>query len=340
MSAEIEVPILEDKFEQTEVEQQTMVDQTEETEQAVSVEERKVPAKRPRPEDSVPPNTVQKKKTVAPPKTKTVAPPKTKTVVVPVAKPKTTVIAKPKTTVATPNVSKKTMNKSVAISLPIVQEQTSSETQMDDVIVPPKKPHHRKAVPVSSRKKHEEGTRPHRFKPGTRALLDIRKLQKYTGTIITRTAMKSMLVKLMNEGGVVFRVNRHYLNIGHHKLEDWLIKVFQTAQIMAIHRGCQGVQEKDFKLALHYHGSPSSRELDRLPPSYVNRKVTKKPKKKVVATDLPSVQEEEEEAAEQNTSEAADPDPEPNVNQEVEIEQEMNVEPEIELELEGEAVSV
>ena len=103
------------------------------------------------------------------------------------------------------------------------------------------------------KKIHKEGsTRPHKFKPGSRALLQIRRLQRYCGTLIPRTVVKAILAEILSKEGSNVRVQRKYVDVLHELIESHGLQRFQDALMFSIYRGRKSVREKDFNMAQHY----------------------------------------------------------------------------------------
>ncbi len=111
---------------------------------------------------------------------------------------------------------------------------------------------HRKAL--FPQKVHKDGSkRPHKFRPGTRALFQIRRLQKYTGTLVPRTVIKALIAMVLSEKECNFRIQRSAVNAIHQLFEANAVEIFKSAQNFANHRNRLGVHQKDFEIASHYH---------------------------------------------------------------------------------------
>jgi histone H3 len=136
-------------------------------------------------------------------------------------------------------------------SVPTIEE-VQVETNDVATITPVKKPRkHRK--PLFAKKVHKEGCeRPHRFRPGTRALSQIRKLQKYPGTLLPRSVIKDLIACVFAERQSDFRIQRSAVNAIHVLFEANAVQLFQSAQNFALHRNRLGVHQKDFEMAVQY----------------------------------------------------------------------------------------
>lgn len=103
----------------------------------------------------------------------------------------------------------------------------------------------------SSQTMEKKARKPHRWRPGTVALREIRKIQKGTGLLIPKAPFERVVRELGNEQkpGVDIRWSKDALEAIQMMAEDMLIHRFATAQIAAIHANRITVTPKDMWLA-------------------------------------------------------------------------------------------
>ena len=91
--------------------------------------------------------------------------------------------------------------------------------------------------------------KPHRFRPGTVALREIRKFQKTTNTLIPKEPFK----RLIREVSQQFMSDLRFENEAYHCLQEaaekYLIDMFGDSQLCAIHANRTTIQPKDLALA-------------------------------------------------------------------------------------------
>ena len=94
---------------------------------------------------------------------------------------------------------------------------------------------------------------PHRFKPGTVALREIRKFQKSTNTLIRKQPFYRVVRELstVKDGKVRFRSTA--LEILQSWVEGYLIQQFQNANFAALHANRVTVMPKDLQLVRRIH---------------------------------------------------------------------------------------
>ncbi len=100
-------------------------------------------------------------------------------------------------------------------------------------------------------KKHsEDATRSHKFRAGTVALRQIKFLQKSTRYQIPRQAMKRVVRDILQGENPNMRLKRNALETLQTMCEDYVVNVFENAQLFALHSKRLGVRKRDFDLAL------------------------------------------------------------------------------------------
>ena len=135
----------------------------------------------------------------------------------------------------TPKKSKKVSRKSI-----VAASASSSASALTTTIAPTikivkkpspavgKKP--KKTIAVSGIKK------PHRYRPGTRALMEMRKLQKSTDLQIKRAPFKRLIDEIMSEIGD-FRVSKQAKEALQQDTENGLDRLFRAANTIALRGG-------------------------------------------------------------------------------------------------------
>jgi histone H3 len=94
--------------------------------------------------------------------------------------------------------------------------------------------------------------RPHRWKPGTVALREIRRYQRSVDTVIPKSTLERVIRELaaeatLAEKGIRFRVEA--IDAIHESAETYLVDVLRQAQVYAIHAGRTTILPRDLKLA-------------------------------------------------------------------------------------------
>ena len=112
----------------------------------------------------------------------------------------------------------------------------------------PRVPAKRTSVPTRGIKK------PHRYKPGTVALREIRRYQKSTELLIRKLPFQRLVREIMQQYRTDLRVQGSALLALQEASEAYLIHLFEDTQLCAIHAGRVGVQPKDMALARRIAG--------------------------------------------------------------------------------------
>ncbi len=100
--------------------------------------------------------------------------------------------------------------------------------------------------------------RPHKYRPGTKALREIRYEQSQTDFKIPRACFKRLVYDILKEE-CKNRAYQHDVSLKSKAIdalqeasEAYLVKIFQDAQIFAIHGNRNEIACKDIVLAKHY----------------------------------------------------------------------------------------
>lgn len=105
-------------------------------------------------------------------------------------------------------------------------------------------------APVSTTKK------PHRFRPGTVALREIRKYQKSTALLIRRRPFQRIVKKIANGVKTGVRFQSSALLTLQEVTETYLTGLFEDTNLCAIHAKRVTIMVKDMKLARRLRGDP------------------------------------------------------------------------------------
>lgn len=102
--------------------------------------------------------------------------------------------------------------------------------------------------------KHAKGKKAHKFNPGTVALQEIRYYQKTSCLLLPKLPFS----RLVREIGQDFKVNLRFsadaLNLFQLCSETYLVKLFEDANLQAIHAGRVSVKTKDIQIARRIRG--------------------------------------------------------------------------------------
>lgn len=90
--------------------------------------------------------------------------------------------------------------------------------------------------------------KPHRFKPGTVALREIRKMQATTHTLIKKAPLYRLIREIMQDFHSDFRFQASALEAIHQACEAYIIDTFEVANLYAIHSKRVTILKKDFEL--------------------------------------------------------------------------------------------
>jgi histone H3 len=101
----------------------------------------------------------------------------------------------------------------------------------------------------NTKKEHMGGVkRPHRFKPGTVALREIRRFQKSTELLIPKAPFQRLVKEIVNEIEPDTRMSLQGLEMLRCDAENFLVAMYEKAQVQAIHAKRVTVMSKDIRL--------------------------------------------------------------------------------------------
>ena len=115
----------------------------------------------------------------------------------------------------------------------------------------------RKGSGKKSTQEQEPKTR--RYKPGTRALMEIKRYQKGKDLLIQRAPFQRICREITKHEDPELRYNPEALNALQEAAESYMIGLFADTQLCAIHAGRLSIQDKDMKLALRIRGDDKKR---------------------------------------------------------------------------------
>jgi len=110
----------------------------------------------------------------------------------------------------------------------------------------------RKSAPVSSGLK-----KPHRYRPGTVALREIRKFQKSTELLIRKLPFQRLVREIATEFKSDLRFQSQAVLALQESAEAYLVGLFEDTNLCAIHAKRVTIMPKDIQLARRIRGEKS-----------------------------------------------------------------------------------
>jgi histone H3 len=96
--------------------------------------------------------------------------------------------------------------------------------------------------------------KPHRFRPGTVALREIRRYQKGTGSLIKKLPFQ----RLVREVAQTYKVDLRFEGMALHALQEaaeaYMVGIFEDTNLCAIHAKRVTIMPKDMQLARRIRG--------------------------------------------------------------------------------------
>lgn len=101
--------------------------------------------------------------------------------------------------------------------------------------------------------------KPHRYRPGTVALREIRKYQKSTELLIKKLPFQRLVREIAGEltNGKNLRFQSSAIGALQESAEAYLVALFEDTNLAAIHAGRVTIQQKDIRLARRIRGRDS-----------------------------------------------------------------------------------
>jgi len=120
------------------------------------------------------------------------------------------------------------------------------------VLAPAKQPAHLKArrtAPIGT-----EVKKPHRYRPGTVALREIRRYQKSTELLIRKRPFQRLVREVTQDFKTGLRYQTHAILALQEASEAYLVDLFGDVNLCAIHARRVTIMPKDVQLALRIRG--------------------------------------------------------------------------------------
>ena len=111
----------------------------------------------------------------------------------------------------------------------------------------------RKADPITSGTK----PKPHRYRPGTVALREIRKYQKSTELLIRKLPFQRLVREIAHDFNTELRFQSHAILALQEASEAYLVGLFEDTNLCAIHAKRVTIMPKDIQLARRIRGERS-----------------------------------------------------------------------------------
>lgn len=96
--------------------------------------------------------------------------------------------------------------------------------------------------------------RPHRYRPGTVALREIRKYQKSTELLIRKLPFQRLVREIMHDVRWDLRIQSRALQALQESAESYLVGLFEDTNMCALHAHRKTVTPKDMTLARRLRG--------------------------------------------------------------------------------------
>jgi histone H3 len=96
--------------------------------------------------------------------------------------------------------------------------------------------------------------KPHRYRPGTVALREIRRYQKSTDLLIQKLPLQRLVREISQDFKHDVRFNATALLGLHESAEAYLVKLFEDTNLCAIHAKRVTIMPKDIQLARRIRG--------------------------------------------------------------------------------------
>ena len=98
--------------------------------------------------------------------------------------------------------------------------------------------------------------KPHRYRPGTVSLREIRKYQKSTDLLIPKAPFALLFREILQKEKSDMRIQATAALAAQEMAEAFLVRRFEDSNLCAIHAGRVTVMEKDLKLAKRIQSNP------------------------------------------------------------------------------------
>tara|TARA_B100000963_G_scaffold148645_1_gene129650 strand:- start:4691 stop:5071 length:381 start_codon:yes stop_codon:yes gene_type:complete len=105
--------------------------------------------------------------------------------------------------------------------------------------------------------KRANAKKPHRYRPGTKAIREIRRYQKSTDLLIRKLPFQRLVREIAQDFRTDLRFQGSAILALQEASESYLVSLFEDTQLCAIHRNCVTIQRKDMQLARRIRGERS-----------------------------------------------------------------------------------
>ena len=95
---------------------------------------------------------------------------------------------------------------------------------------------------------------PHRYRPSTKALMEIRRYQKSTEFLIRKLQFQRLIREVVQDYKTDLRFQSSAIIALQEAAESFLVGLFEDANLCAIHAKRVTIMPKDIQLACHIHG--------------------------------------------------------------------------------------
>lgn len=116
----------------------------------------------------------------------------------------------------------------------------------------------RKLFPLKTKGTTDGVKKPHRFRPGTVALREIRKYQKSTDNLIRRLPFQRLVREIAQDFKNDLRFQANALAALQEATENYLVHLFEDTNLCAIHAKRITIMPKDLQLARRVRGEKSA----------------------------------------------------------------------------------
>ena len=117
-----------------------------------------------------------------------------------------------------------------------------------------KAPRKQLATKAVRKSAEEKGKKPHRYRPGTVALREIRKYQKSTTLLILKRPFQRLVREIAQEFRADLRFQSTAILALQEAAESYLVGLFESTNLCAIHAKRVTIMPKDIQLARRIRG--------------------------------------------------------------------------------------
>mmetsp|Transcript_28495 Transcript_28495/g.66893 ORF Transcript_28495/g.66893 Transcript_28495/m.66893 type:complete len:133 (+) Transcript_28495:2018-2416(+) len=111
-----------------------------------------------------------------------------------------------------------------------------------------------KQLATKSARAKATGRKPHRYRPGTKALREIRRYQKSTDLLLSKIPFQRLVREILQDMKEDWRVSKDAMLALQEAAEAHLIELFEDTNLLAIHAKRVTIKDKDMQLARRIRG--------------------------------------------------------------------------------------